>query len=152
MFRHILFATDFSVASRLGFERALELAEAAGAKLTIFHALDLPVPELLETYGLMPSAAVRGLEAEAETAARAKLEAYLGELGEARVSYDILMHAGSPGEQILAAAENRLCDLIVIGSRGLGPLRSALLGSTSRYVLNHAACPVLIVPLSSTAF
>lgn len=152
MFRHILFATDFSIASGLGFDRALELAEAAGAKLTIFHALDLPGPELLEIYGLMPSAAVRELEAKLETAARAKLESYFTALSEARVNYDILLHAGRPGEQIVAAAENRLCDLIVLGSRGLGPIRSALLGSTSNYVLHHSSCPVLVVPLHSDSF
>jgi nucleotide-binding universal stress UspA family protein len=36
--------------------------------------------------------------------------------------------------------------LLVVGSRALGPLRAALLGSVSRYVAQHAACPVVVVP------
>lgn len=49
-----------------------------------------------------------------------------------------------PGEQIVAYAEERSCDLIVMGSRGLGVLRG-ILGSVSSHVLREASMPVLIV-------
>jgi nucleotide-binding universal stress UspA family protein len=41
--------------------------------------------------------------------------------------------------------------LLVVGSRALGPLRAALLGSVSRYVAQHAACPVVVVPSRVTS-
>ena len=43
-------------------------------------------------------------------------------------------------------AESGQFDLLVLGSRGYGPLRSVLLGSISRRVVNQASCPVLVVP------
>lgn len=49
-----------------------------------------------------------------------------------------------PGEQIVAYAEDHGCDLIVMGSRGLGALRG-ILGSVSSHVLRQAKVPVLIV-------
>ena len=49
-----------------------------------------------------------------------------------------------PGEQIVAFADEHACDLIVMGSRGLGALRG-ILGSVSSHVLREAAVPVLIV-------
>ena len=52
---------------------------------------------------------------------------------------------GTPAECILEVAETRGCDLIVIGTRGLGLLRGLLLGSQAQKVINHAACPVLVV-------
>ena len=49
------------------------------------------------------------------------------------------------------ASESREADLLVIGSRGYGPLRSALLGSVSHYIVRRTACPVVIHPHSSVA-
>ena len=57
--------------------------------------------------------------------------------------YDLLDET-VPGEQIVAFADEHACDLIVMGSRGLGALRG-ILGSVSSHVLREAAVPVLIV-------
>jgi nucleotide-binding universal stress UspA family protein len=52
---------------------------------------------------------------------------------------------GSPAECIIEVAETRACDLIVMGTRGLGALRGLLLGSQAQKVVSHAHCPVLVV-------
>lgn len=48
-------------------------------------------------------------------------------------------------EGILQAAEDTHADIIVVGTRGLSPLRSAIMGSVSHSLIEKAACPVLIV-------
>jgi nucleotide-binding universal stress UspA family protein len=53
--------------------------------------------------------------------------------------------AGDPGLELLKRATAADHDLIVIGSRGRGAVRSAVLGSVSHSVLNHATVPVLII-------
>jgi nucleotide-binding universal stress UspA family protein len=47
--------------------------------------------------------------------------------------------------QIVGLAEELGAGIIVLGSRGLGPLRSALMGSVSTSVVHHAHCPVMVV-------
>lgn len=51
---------------------------------------------------------------------------------------------GSAGEALLAAADARQADLIVVGRRGHGLLAGLLLGSTSEYVVRRAKVPVLV--------
>jgi nucleotide-binding universal stress UspA family protein len=51
---------------------------------------------------------------------------------------------GRPASAILEVADRFHPDLLVVGSRGLGPLTSALLGSVSEELVDHARCPVLV--------
>ncbi|MCW2277192.1 universal stress protein family protein [Heliophilum fasciatum] len=52
---------------------------------------------------------------------------------------------GNPAYAICEYAEEHNMDLIIIGSRGMGEIKSLLLGSISDRVLHLAKCPVLIV-------
>ena len=59
-----------------------------------------------------------------------------------------LLH-GRPASAIVEEAADLSADLVVVGSRGLGRLRSMLLGSVSAEVVDHAPCPVLVARASS---
>ena len=52
---------------------------------------------------------------------------------------------GAPDREIVDLAEEIGAGLIVMGSRGLGGIRRALMGSVSDSVVRHAHCPVLVV-------
>lgn len=52
---------------------------------------------------------------------------------------------GSVAETVSNVAGTRQCDLIVMGSRGLGPLQALLLGSQTQKIVSLARCPVLVV-------
>ena len=52
---------------------------------------------------------------------------------------------GRPSDKIVETAKDEECDLIVIGSRGLGGIKEFFLDSVSDRVADHAPCPVLIV-------
>ncbi len=56
---------------------------------------------------------------------------------------------GRPASALLAEANAMQPDLIVVGSRGHGPLATVLLGSVSAEVVDHAPCPVLVARRSS---
>ncbi len=55
------------------------------------------------------------------------------------------MLAGSPAEAIVDYSENNDCDLIIMGSRGLGAIREIMVGSVSHNVIQHASIPVMIM-------
>ncbi|KAG8376859.1 hypothetical protein BUALT_Bualt09G0107700 [Buddleja alternifolia] len=52
---------------------------------------------------------------------------------------------GDAKDMICQAAEQLHVDLVVLGSRGLGAIKRALLGSVSNYCVHHVPCPVLVV-------
>ncbi|KAI3443367.1 hypothetical protein Pfo_000032 [Paulownia fortunei] len=64
---------------------------------------------------------------------------------EKKVKAETLILEGDPKDKICQAAEELHVDLVVLGSRGLGTIKRALLGSVSNYCAHHVHCPVLIV-------
>jgi nucleotide-binding universal stress UspA family protein len=67
----------------------------------------------------------------------------------AGVDYEIEVAAGDPAHTLIDILENFGCDMVIMGARGMGTLRSALLGSVSHEVLHAAQVPVLIVKQAS---
>jgi nucleotide-binding universal stress UspA family protein len=85
------------------------------------------------------------LNTVAEAAAKKAIEEVLAEIGDLALRTETLVRNGSPADEIIAAAEEIGATLIVLGSRGMGSVRSVLLGSVSERVLHNAYCPVLVV-------
>lgn len=52
---------------------------------------------------------------------------------------------GDRREQVVEYSRTHKCDLLVLGSRGLGTFKRHLLGSVSNYCMHHAHCPVLLI-------
>ena len=146
MFHHILFPSDFSAATEAAFEQLLTLAQPFQARVTLFHAcasgLQVYGPELAAS----AAEAFTELELALEEHAWQKLNAYKKRLDAAQLISEVVVVNGLPGHQIVQAATTRGCDLILMPNRGLGPVQTLLLGSTSSYVLHHSPCPVLILP------
>jgi nucleotide-binding universal stress UspA family protein len=118
---------------------------ARAEQLTLLHALDVPRPAYPE---MLPEVAEELYKT---------LEQSMREDGERllkRVESLLPLHAGpttkqlrigSPAKTILSMAEEQKADLIVMGARGLGPIKERLLGSVSHRILTLAPCSTLIV-------
>ena len=65
--------------------------------------------------------------------------------GEGAKAVEAHLALGEPAEEIVRLAEELGAGLIVVGSRGLGVIRRALISSVSDSVVRHAHCPVLVV-------
>ena len=102
-------------------------------------------------FGGIPTTGALGFES-ANDALRAALEQQMREalasLDDDRVVSGRVLQGDAAGELAAASAD---LDLLVIGSRGYGPVRSVLLGSVSRELVRSAACPVVVLPRGVTA-
>jgi nucleotide-binding universal stress UspA family protein len=90
-------------------------------------------------------AVIEQIVAERTTALRAALRRARTAVGDGMSSVEQRVTNGYPAAEILRAADDDESDLIIVGARGLGPVKRLLLGSVSEAVLRHADRPVLIV-------
>jgi nucleotide-binding universal stress UspA family protein len=139
MFKSILVAID-------GSEQSLKAARVAGEvantmeseTLWVVIAFD-PVPGYLGQPLLQEAINERIKQTDAI------LNKGLQEIGKFSGTLKTEVLAGPPAEAVLSVADTRQVDLIVMGTRGLGRLTGALVGSQSQKVVAHANCPVLLV-------
>jgi nucleotide-binding universal stress UspA family protein len=136
--KRIVIGTDGSAGATRAVEDGLELAREVGAAVTFVFARATPSPLLGEPYhGREVSA---GIAHARDVVREAMLKASL-----AGVDADYEIVDGSPPEVVLDVAETHDADLIVVGSRGLGAVQSALFGSVSKSLVTRSRRPVLVV-------
>ena len=133
-FRSIVVALDGSPHAWRAFELAASLAARTNAQLTLVYAW-APISAVRGQPYLDDAVSERIAVGEQILAAAKRLVPQL------EVESEIL--EGPAAAAIVRVAETHRADLLVMGARGLGPLRSAL-GSVSQRVLHDAPCPVLI--------
>ncbi len=123
---------DDSPESRAALAAARELAAPAGASVLALQVV--PITSFAYV-GVVPPAVGAGIDESLREA-----NARLGELSgvEGRAVY------GLTGEELAQFGDH--VDLLVVGSRGYGPMLRLVLGSTSAYLERHARCPLLVLP------
>lgn len=142
-FRRILHASDFSPASRPAFRRALDLARANRAALTIVHVYSTVVPMMGEGY-VTADIYDRWL-ADVRADAQRRLDRLVAQAKKRGVRAKSLVLEGIAHDRIVRAARSTRADLIVLGTHGRTGLGRAFLGSVASRVVTLAPCPVLTV-------
>ena len=145
MYKHILISTDGSEVAQKGVDHGLSLAKSLGAKVSIVMVTErfpvyagpewIPGPTEMADYDARQKAAATTILSDVKAAAdRLGVDAETVHVPDAQ-----------PAEAIIATANKRDCDLIVMASHGRRGLRRLLLGSQTSEVLVSSPVPVLVV-------
>ena len=136
-FKNILVPIDGSIYSEKSLERASELVDAFGSNLILIYVVEKSIPinlldrkeylEILRKFG---------------TNVLGKANKKLSKKG---ITAKILLKEGNIVNEIEKIAKKEKCDLILVGSKGLGSITRLLLGSVSNKISQTSACSVLIV-------
>jgi nucleotide-binding universal stress UspA family protein len=137
--REIVIATDGSDSAGHAVSAGCKLAGALGARAVLLYVRP-PIGALGEPYHQ------ERLSKEMEHA-RAALDGAKGIAEFEGVESEEEILEGQPADEIVGLARARDALLIVVGSRGLGAVAGALIGSVSSAVLHRADRPVVVVPV-----
>lgn len=140
MIKKILVATDASKYSKNAFETAVGYARQFQAEIELIHVF-IPYGYHEDFLGL-PNLNVSDEQIKeiGENVFKETLEG----IDTSGVKINKKIIEGHPAASILEEVNNGI-DLIIMGSRGHGPISGALLGSVTQRVLANASCPVLVV-------
>jgi len=138
--KRILVPVDGSDAATHAAGWAAGLAAQTGAELILLHVHHSPGSETL-ALGSMEPAEIAGAEQRIAAPSLDKALARIGNAAPVRTRVSL----GEAADEIVAIARQEQADLIVIGSRGLSPVKELLLGSVSEKVIRHAHCAVTVV-------
>ena len=140
----VLLAIDEDAASEEAVNQVGERRWEEGTTVRVLHTVGKFVPPALE---LWHDAGGDLAQARQEIKDRSKqlAERAADWLREQGLTVETAVRDGAPGPAVIEEAKDWGADLIVVGSRGHTGLRRLLEGSTSRYVVDHASCPVEVV-------
>jgi nucleotide-binding universal stress UspA family protein len=139
----VLLATDGSEDAALATRTAIDLCNKTDSELHVVTVAHVEYPEYdIPEAGDLLSDAHRSLEREAQELLDRQVKKIEAAGGTVAQSY---LRSGRRDREIVALADEIKSGLIVLGSRGLGGVRRALMGSVSDSVVRHAHCPVLVV-------
>ena len=139
----VLLAYDGSPCAEAALQLAAKLPWPAPTRLTVVSVIDR---RDIVGYGeaALLYAASASTERELAAAAQRALAEAAGKLRAPGRTVETRLEHGRPGATIVQLAGEQAADLILVGSRGLGPWSALLLGSVSTEVVDHAPCPVLV--------
>jgi universal stress protein E len=147
-YRSVLLALDLSRVSAEAVRAAERLAIDPSTEVVVVHAFEVPYEGVLRNGGVSIDAVGAFREARKREAGMA-VRNFLESQGADSDLYNVVIEEGNAASAINSAVERVRPDLLVMGTRGYGRARRALLGSVANRVMHQAKCDVLIVPEGS---
>jgi nucleotide-binding universal stress UspA family protein len=136
---NVLVCSDFSHASTLAVERAVEFCRTVQSHLSILHVFETGAADQFA------DAHTEQLCQQALTEAREKLNGLFNGKQDHDVSVDLLIRHGLPALVIAELVSELQIDIVFLGTNGFRRLERLIFGSTAEAVLRNASCPVVTV-------
>jgi len=155
--KNILYATDLSENARYAYKYAASIAQQYNARITILHVIEhLTTETFLQIHGFVGEEKWNQLQEEKRedfvTRIQGRLSSFCDEINDevdaCTFKVDkILVKDGIAADEILHQAELNSADVIIMGTRGYGMFKDALMGGTARRVVRRSIIPVMVVRL-----
>jgi nucleotide-binding universal stress UspA family protein len=143
MYKKILFATDNSDHSNKALPELEDLAQGNNAEVIVLNCHY--IPGYFKTGESSHYFDYEKMEQNMVDFGNKVLDDVKRRLQEKNIKSRTLLVNDHPGPAIVKTAEQEGCDLIIVGSRGMGNIKNPMISTVSNYVIHNAHCSVLLV-------
>jgi len=148
--RHLLVATDFSPIADAALDRAVAIAKAHQARLTLAYAEAVVDPRATGESASSLANELDTLAAALKEDERRQLDLRLDKIRGEGIEVDIAVRTGPPDEAITELARTLGVNLIVVGTHGRTGIGRFMIGSVAELIVRRASCDVLVSRGSAT--
>lgn len=147
MFNHILCPTDLKERAFVALKKAVQLAHQFNSKITLLNVHDEMMNKKEREMLRVSFNKLKDKYRDIALASKAEMKKTIARLHAEDITVDYLLREGKPEKAILDVAQKLDIDLIIICTDGRPHhLRDVFTGTITEYVVNHALCPVLVLP------
>lgn len=146
MFTHILCPTDLKERALFALKKAVQIAHQFNSRITMLNVHDEFISKQERE---MLRVSFDSLKAEYDDVAvesREQMRAAIRQLNAEDLQVDYKLREGKPAKKIVKVAEKLGVDLIVMATDGRDSIKDFVTGTITEHVINHASCPVLVIP------
>lgn len=146
MFTHILCPTDLKERAFIALKKAVQIAHQFNARITMLNVHD---EFLNKEEREMLRVSFDSLKAEYDKIAvesREQMRAAIRLLNAEHIQVVYKLSEGKPAKKIVKIAQKLNVDLIVMATDGRDNIKDFVTGTITEHVINHAPCPVLVIP------
>ena len=146
MFTHILCPTDLEERALVALKKAVQIAHQFNSRITMLNVHDefmsKPEREMLR----VSFESMKDKYAQVAAESREQMRSAIRQLHAEDIRVDYKLREGKPAKKIVRTAEKLGVDLIVMATDGRDNIKDFVTGTITEHVINHAPCPVLVIP------
>jgi nucleotide-binding universal stress UspA family protein len=146
MFTHILCPTDLKERALLALKKAVQIAHQFNSKITLLNVYDEFMNKQEREMLRVSFESIKDKYAQYAIESREQMRANIRNLHAEDIQVAYKLREGKPAKKIVKVAEKLDVDLIVMATDGRDNIKDFVTGTITEHVINHASCPVLVIP------
>ena len=146
MFTHILCPTDHKERALAALKKAVQIAHHFNSKITMLNVHDEFINKEERDMLRVSFDSMKDKYAQVAIESREQMRASIRNLHAEDIQVDYKLREGKPAKRIVRVAEKLGVDLIVMATDGRDNIKDFVTGTITEHVINHAPCPVLVIP------
>ena len=146
MFTHILCPTDLKERALIALKTAVQIAHQFNSRITMLNVHDEFMNKQEREMLRVSFESLKDQYAQAAIESREQMRVAIRQLHAEDIQVGCKLREGKPAKKIVKVAEKLGVDLIVMATDGRDNIKDFVTGTITEHVINHAPCPVLVIP------